>query len=167
MERSSKHGKPITVRLQEIGTDNAYRAKKCSAAFGDRGVEVTTKHSYAIDYKYIWECISCGHEFKRHSKSIDPAKHTCGACKSKLVQTKPPVRNTKVSEYQSFVKEHFQRVKRENGGASHGVVMELIGRLYREQKALKTQNTDTGEDTGKVDGIDTVVRALDIITLDD
>jgi hypothetical protein len=138
---------------------------KCSRAFGSRGVEVTTKHSYAIDYKYIWECVNCGYEFKRHSKSIDPTRHTCGSCKSKLVQTKPPVRNTKVSEYQLFVKEHFQRVKKENVGASHGNVMEMLGREYREQKEKKKGDVSgVGE---KAADVDEMVRGLEVITLDD
>jgi hypothetical protein len=131
--------------------------------FGHRGVEVTTKHSYAIDYKYIWECVNCGYEFKRHSKSIDPARHTCGCCKSKLVQTKPAVRNTKVSEYQLFVKEHFQRVKRENLGTPHGGIMEILGREYREHKGKRMV-------VGGLDGsadIDYMVKVMQVITLDD
>lgn len=61
-------------------------ASKCTRAFKDQGVEVTTKHSYTIAYKYIWSCVepTCGVEYKRHSKSIDPAKHSCGACKGKV-----------------------------------------------------------------------------------
>ena len=121
---------------------------------------MTTKHSYAIDYKYVWECTGCAIEFKRHSKSIDPAKHTCGACKSKLVQTKPTIRkNAKVSDYQLFVKENFQRVKKESASASHGAVMEAIGRLYREQKAEKLAETQANTMTE-------LVQALDIATLE-
>jgi hypothetical protein len=133
---------------------------------------VTTKHSYAIDYKYVWECTSCGYEFKRHSKSIDPLRHTCGSCKSKLVQTKPVARNTKVSEYQLYVKAHFQRVKREHGGLTHGGVMEILGREYREMKE-RAKCSESGEGdvavTIKADEkeMDQVVRALDVITLDE
>lgn len=83
------------------------------------------------------------------------------------MQTKPPVRNAKASDYHLFVKENFQRIKRENDGVSHGVVMELIGKLYREQKAQKAQMTDGGGENGTADSVDTVVRALDVITLDD
>jgi predicted SprT family Zn-dependent metalloprotease len=146
------------------------RARKTSLAFSRRNVLVTTKHSYAIDYKYTWECISCGYEFKRHSKSIDPLRHTCGSCKSKLVQTKPAVRNNKVSEYQLFVKEHFQRVKRENGGLTHGGVMEVLGREYREKKGrvevVVDVHANVNDDVDRKE-MDEVVRALDIATLDD
>lgn len=36
------------------GKDFKAWAGKCTRAFQDRGVEVTTKHSYTIAYKYIW-----------------------------------------------------------------------------------------------------------------
>jgi predicted SprT family Zn-dependent metalloprotease len=81
-----------------------------------RAVEVTTKHSYTINHKYLWVCAGrqsapprgsaqeaaraflalegdddpgCGTEYGRHSKSIDPAKHRCGKCKGLLVQVRP------------------------------------------------------------------------------
>jgi hypothetical protein len=140
-----------------------FRAKRCTEAFGHRGVKVTTKHSYAIDYKYIWECESCGLVYKRHSKSIDPKKHRCGSCKSSLVQTKPTPRNTKTTDYQLFVKENFQRIKKEQGNGSHGVVMETIGKLYREKKAKESQ---TFTDSTSVD-IDALVKEVEVIDLDD
>lgn len=71
-----------------------------------RKVEVTTKHSYVINHKYLWVCAGreqtpamdflnindedgCGAEYGRHSKSIDPEKHRCGKCKGRLVQVRP------------------------------------------------------------------------------
>ena len=64
-------------------------ASRCSDAFGQRGIEVTTKHSYDIDFKYIWHCTGCMVEYKRHSKSIDPSRHRCGVCGEALQQIKP------------------------------------------------------------------------------
>lgn len=73
-----------------------------------RGVEVTTKHSYAIDHKYLWVCAGrealgllksvpeaedgCGAEYGRHSKSINTDKHRCGRCKGALIQVRPKPR---------------------------------------------------------------------------
>ncbi|KAF7512684.1 hypothetical protein GJ744_000251 [Endocarpon pusillum] len=72
-----------------------------------RQVEVTTKHNYQINHKYLWVCVGtppnaakgflnlppdeegCGAEYGRHSKSIDPSKHRCGRCKGVLVQVRP------------------------------------------------------------------------------
>jgi predicted SprT family Zn-dependent metalloprotease len=139
-------------------TDVNIRGKKCTKAFRDLGVQVTTKHSYVIDYKYIWECTECGTEFKRHSKSIDPKKHRCGRCKSLLIQTKPTARVSKTSDYQLFVKEHFQRLRKENAKESHAYVMKLVGELYREHKAKTTSNCE-----GK--SMDQLVKDLDTVSL--
>lgn len=74
-----------------------------------RKVEVTTKHSYKIDHKYLWVCMGrerskaaeflnleeeegCGAEYGRHSRSIDTEKQRCGRCKGRLVQLRPKVR---------------------------------------------------------------------------
>ncbi|KAL2421361.1 hypothetical protein ABEF95_005500 [Exophiala dermatitidis] len=72
-----------------------------------RDVQVTTKHSYVINHKYLWVCVGrpdrtavmdylnlgseggCGAEYGRHSKSIDVEKHRCGKCKGRLVQVRP------------------------------------------------------------------------------
>ncbi|RFU75496.1 hmg box-containing [Trichoderma arundinaceum] len=87
-------------------------AAKCSQVFGSQGIKVTTKHTYQIDFKYVWTCTACGCEYKRHSKSIDPQRHRCGVCKALLEQTKPAPRQTptvgKLSEYQVFVKEQMK-----------------------------------------------------------
>lgn len=111
-------------------------AAKVSSQFAHRDVEVTTKHTYAIDYKYVWECSNCGSEYKRHSKSIDPARHKCGFCISTLVQTKPvPRTTTTVNQYQVFVKEHMKAVKAENPGSPQKEIMTLVGKKYQEYKA--------------------------------
>jgi predicted SprT family Zn-dependent metalloprotease len=134
------------VRNNPHGTEFKAWGRKATAAFQSKGVEVTTKHSYQIEYKYVWECVACGYEFKRHSKSIDTARHSCGKCKGKLAQTKPTPRGVGVgvdgkrekSEYQVFVKANFARVKKEMLGRGEdgqmGKVMEVLGREYRAEK---------------------------------
>jgi predicted SprT family Zn-dependent metalloprotease len=138
------------VRNNPHGAEFKSWGRKATVAFANKGVEVTTKHSYQIEYKYIWECISCGYEFKRHSKSVDPARHSCGKCKGKLAQTKPTPRGVgagtavgkdgkrEKSEYQVFVKANFARVKKEleaeGKDAQMGKVMEAVAKQYRERK---------------------------------
>lgn len=129
-------------------------AAKCSQHFGDRGIQVTTKHAYEIDFKYVWTCEVCATEFKRHSKSIDPVRHRCGACKGVLKQTKPVPRGTgtkgasKVgadgnavatgpSEYQRFMKEHMAIVRRENPNSPQKVIMTLVADKWSRAKAQK------------------------------
>jgi predicted SprT family Zn-dependent metalloprotease len=128
------------IRSNPHGKEFKSWALKCSREFGDRGIHVTTKHSYEIDYKYIWECTNCGTEFKRHSKSIDPSKHQCGTCKSKLVQTKPVPRANATNDYQLFVKENIKKVKEQNPGSPQKQIMTLVGKMYQEHKASKLRN---------------------------
>ncbi|KAL5409748.1 hypothetical protein PMIN04_010911 [Paraphaeosphaeria minitans] len=157
------------VRNNPHGAEFKSWGSKVTAAFRSRGVEVTTKHSYKIDYKYIWECVACGYEFKRHSKSIDPVRHSCGRCKAKLVQTKPTPRGGAVGkdgkkqngEYQAFVKENFAKVKKEMEGrgedAAMGKVMEVVARAYREMKAAKAKEVES-----KVDDLEAAIESLKI-----
>ncbi|KAJ5482893.1 hypothetical protein N7539_006339 [Penicillium diatomitis] len=72
--------------------------EKCADAMRDHPlyggqIHVTTKHSYEIDYKYVWHCTACGQEYRRHSKSIDTDRSRCGTCQGKLQQIKPKPRN--------------------------------------------------------------------------
>ncbi|KAH7487225.1 hypothetical protein FOMA001_g4783 [Fusarium oxysporum f. sp. matthiolae] len=117
-------------------------AAKCSAKFGDRGIQVTTKHSYEIDFKYVWECEECGAEYKRHSKSIDTQRYKCGKCKGNLKQTKPAPRGAAAgkapSRYQAFVKEQMGVVRGENPGSPQKVVMKLIAEKWAKQEGGKT-----------------------------
>lgn len=131
-------------------------ASKCSRAFGDsRGIQVTTKHTYEIDFKYVWECTACGSEYKRHSKSIDPRRHSCGSCRSALKQTKPVPRGIgagggaggKPSEYQMFVKEQMKVVRGENPGSPQKEVMRIVAVKWASNKksiaaASKTESKD-------------------------
>ncbi|KAJ5929479.1 hypothetical protein N7454_006429 [Penicillium verhagenii] len=80
------------------GTSFKLWGKKCAEALKDHPIyggqiNVTTKHSYQIDFKYVWACVSCGQTYGRHSKSIDTARVCCGACNNKLEQIKPKPRN--------------------------------------------------------------------------
>lgn len=79
------------------------QALKDHPVYGGR-VEVTTKHTYEINHKYVWACVGLGCPFEvgRHSKSVDPVRHRCGRCRGYLKQIKPVPRappkknNTKI-----------------------------------------------------------------------
>lgn len=142
-------------------------AAKVSRTFKAQNIVVTTKHDYEIDFKYIWQCSGCGIEYKRHSKSIDPLKQSCGGCKQKLVQTKPVPRANagKLTDYQAFVKRHFQEVKGEDPGGSHAAVMEKLGRMYREQKGVYE-----GMSPSKADAtveVEELADILEVVVIDD
>ena len=130
-------------------------AGKVTAAFPHKGIEVTTKHSYAIAYKYAWECGGCGGLVQRHSRSLDPARHACGRCGGALVQVRPAPRSPVKKEmegsdgargrsrYQAFVKRWYAEVKKENDGWSMGQIMAELARRYRlEKKAEEKKGKD-------------------------
>jgi predicted SprT family Zn-dependent metalloprotease len=119
-------------------------ASKTSRAFAHRGVEVTTKHSYDIDFKYIWQCEGCSMEYKRHSKSVHPERHRCGSCKGLLVQIKPVPRGSGTakagcekkgpSEYQIFMKEEMKKVRQENPGSPQKDIMKLVANKWSQRQ---------------------------------
>ncbi|KXH52430.1 hypothetical protein CSAL01_02048 [Colletotrichum salicis] len=126
-------------------------AAKCSQRFGDRGIEVTTKHSYEIDFKYVWECTECGLEYKRHSKSINPERHRCGSCKAQLKQTKPTPRAAgKPSEYQQFFKEQMKVVKKEHPGSPQKEVMKIIAERWAKRGGSAPATPDSEADVNKI-----------------
>ncbi|OLN87704.1 HMG box-containing protein C19G7.04 [Colletotrichum chlorophyti] len=137
-------------------------AALCSRAFGDRGIEVTTKHSYEIDFKYIWACAECGTEFKRHSKSINPERHRCGTCKGLLKQIKPVPRASSgkaPSEYQLFFKEQMKLVKQEHPKSPQKEVMRIIADRWAKRNGA---NRAASESTQSVPISETVARLDDL-----
>ncbi|KAK2062351.1 hypothetical protein LY76DRAFT_565297 [Colletotrichum caudatum] len=129
-------------------------AAKCSQRFGDRGIEVTTKHTYEIDYKYIWECTECGLEYKRHSKSINPERHRCGSCKAMLKQTKPTPRAIgKTSEYQQFFKEQMKIVKQEHPKSPQKEVMRIIGERWAKRGGSNRATPDSEDQSASISEI--------------
>ncbi|CAK1359120.1 unnamed protein product [Cercospora beticola] len=175
------------IKDQPHGASFKSWGRKCSQAFKDRGIEVTTKHSYEIEYKYVWKCVEedeCGMEFKRHSKSIDPKRHRCGGCKGNLVQVKPVPRGgavkaaggkveggeagqkksaPQVNGYAAYVKQHFASLKKSlPPGTSHKEVMEALGRQYRAEKAAAGTKT---ADSGAVPAADEVADKLASVKL--
>lgn len=137
-------------------------AAKCSRAFAGRGIEVTTKHSYDIDFKYVWACVVCAAEFKRHSKSINPERHRCGSCKGELRQTKPVPRGpVRESEYQKFMKEHMKLLREENPESPQKDIMKLVADKWsRQEKKGASKKAGKG-----VDIVDDVADGLDALSL--
>ncbi|KAJ9647047.1 hypothetical protein H2199_002033 [Coniosporium tulheliwenetii] len=155
------------VRDNPHGREFKAWAAKVETAFQPHypGLKISTRHAYEIEYKYVWECEGCGTEFKRHSRSVDPARQSCGG-------TRPaPRAKGKAGEYQVFVKEKFAEVKRANPGMGMPEVMEVLGKMYRERKEMggASVGSEGGRDGGAVkgDGLDAVVRRLEVVTLDD
>jgi predicted SprT family Zn-dependent metalloprotease len=131
-------------------------ASKCTNAFAPRGVQVTTKHSYDIAYKYVWACADCAIEYKRHSKSIDVERHRCGSCKGELKQIKPTPRTpAKPSNYQTFMKEQMRVLKKENPGSPQKEIMKMVAGEWSRRSAAVAANDQVrpGDDAKKPDDL--------------
>lgn len=164
-------------------------AAKVSRAFGDRGIEVTTKHTYEIDFKYVWECGECALEYKRHSKSINPERHRCGACKGTLVQTRPvprgggrtaaagagaggkgegtkaPAAKKEPTEYQRFVKEHMRIVREENPGSPQKDMMRLVAEKWAKTRGAKARGERSARSESREASVELVAAQLDDLVL--
>ncbi|MCJ1249445.1 hypothetical protein MMC30_006669 [Trapelia coarctata] len=172
------------IKDQPHGREFKAWARKVSETFAGRGVNVTTKHDYAIAFKYVWVCEGCGLEYKRHSKSIEPGRHSCGSCKGGLVQVLPVPRGGgsggrgggdgdgngggdaeagKRSAYQVYVKTHYARVKRENPALGMGEIMVLLGKGYREEKArVLAEEAEVAEEGGKKEEVEVGEEVVEV-----
>ncbi|KAI5283710.1 hypothetical protein KEM54_001912, partial [Ascosphaera aggregata] len=128
-------------------------ASKCTAAlrnhphYSSFDVTVTTRHSYQIDYKYVWSCSGCGLEYGRHSKSIDPTKVRCGKCKTGvLVQVKPKPRSVS---------------PKKKNNTNHNV-KSIVSEKGRDGCAAETRSG-----TGSGSAIGSITDKLKVIVLDD
>ncbi|EED17647.1 SprT family metallopeptidase, putative [Talaromyces stipitatus ATCC 10500] len=125
------------VRHQPHGPSFKEWGRKCVEAMKQHPVykrypiEVTTHHTYEIDYKYRWICTDCGYQYGRHSKSIDPSRVRCGHCKGPLLQTQPkprnasakkntPVSNTEINQNGVLGEENFDNMLESLGSAHLG-----------------------------------------------
>ncbi|RYP64210.1 hypothetical protein DL769_006756 [Monosporascus sp. CRB-8-3] len=161
--------------------------RRCSDAFAHRGIEVTTKHSYDIDYKYAWRCADCLCEVHRHSRSVDPRRHRCGRCRGELLQVKPTPRGgssgaaktaagssssssserqqpedakmkkRQPSAWQEFLAREMKELSASNKGLSFEKKMEIVSGRWR---ALRDAGAGAGAD---VQGAAEGVKALEII----
>ncbi|KAI9861511.1 MAG: hypothetical protein M1824_002403 [Vezdaea acicularis] len=140
--------------------------RRASAAFAHLGVVVTTTHAYEVEYRYLWRCTrdGCAMEFGRHSRSVDPKKHTCGRCRGRLVQVRPAPRvgaagvgvaaaagkggrtgmQVGLTPYQAFVRDWYAVVKKEHPRVPHAEVMRRLGERYRALKAAGEAGDEVG-----------------------
>lgn len=123
------------------------------------GVEVTTTHNYEVEYRFAWECVACGKEYKRHSKSVDVERDRCGRCNGRLIQTRPAVK--RMSGYQIFVKQSFGSIMAENPGMEPKEVMRLVGERYRKQRA-----SSSAVGGAMTEELDSLTQGMEGISLD-
>lgn len=117
-----------------------YWADRSMTAYPD--LNVSTCHTYDIHYKYRWKCTNdwCGRVYGRHSNSINTSRQACGICSGKLEflgkynADGTPAKARAPSQFSLFVKENYNSVKRECGGADHATVMKHLSEKWNVRK---------------------------------
>ncbi|ORX67721.1 hypothetical protein K493DRAFT_5815 [Basidiobolus meristosporus CBS 931.73] len=130
------------------GAEFKYWAQQVMKVYPD--LNITTCHSYEIAYKYYFECVNpmCKKVYGRHSKSIDPDRHACGVCRSKLREMErlkkdgTPFKKREPNKYQLFIKENFRRVKDANPYATQSQLMSLLSAEYKKKSAQESKAID-------------------------
>ncbi|KAI0505360.1 hypothetical protein F5B22DRAFT_627903 [Xylaria bambusicola] len=156
-------------------------------------INVTTRHSYEIEYRFVWRCADCGCEVHRHSRSVDPARHRCGRCKKGiLVQVKPVprggkgkgdgensgelgtekleakgdgVQKRKKTAYQEFTSREMKALSVSHKNLSFKDKMALVSARWSErQKAMKKETEAAVPAAVSVRGL---TAAVGVLSLDD
>ena len=99
---------------------------------------ITRCHSYSIDTKFKYKCVSCYYFVGRHSKSIDTSTKCCPFCKSRLElvpQTDKKGNPRKLNLFAEFVKDNYSTLGR---GTPHSEKMKTLSLKYQQ---LKSQST--------------------------
>ena len=105
-------------------------------------LDISTCHSYAIDYKFRWKCASCGHIYGRHSQSIKPSKQRCGQCMGMLVQLPrlkadgTPARARAPSAFALFVKENYRGVQQQCPALPQAAIMKILSKKFQAAKQV-------------------------------
>lgn len=118
-------------------------------------IEISTRHTYEIAYKFSWQCTNtaCAHIYGRFSKSIDITKQGCGLCRSVL----KPLFETNAkpkSAWQEFMKQNLKTIKSENPGISQSAAMQILSEKWKQSKS------DASSTPGGSDAMDDIVAGL-------
>ncbi|KAF3015370.1 hypothetical protein E8E14_011924 [Neopestalotiopsis sp. 37M] len=137
--------------------------QKCMDAFHSRGIVVTTKHNYEIDFKFIWRCVDCTCEVKRHSKSVNPEKQRCGRCRGILEQVKPvPRANGKGrTAYQEFVSKEMKDLKAEGKALNFKEMMAIVSARWKAQQ----EGNKTNPGDKQLQGLEQELEGLEVTDL--
>ena len=83
----------------------------------------------------------CGKEYRRHSKSVDPARHACGACGAlllyvgKFARDGTPAQRRAPAAFSLFVRDHFAAERAAAApGTPHAAIMRGLSAQWRARK---------------------------------
>ncbi|XP_070132624.1 germ cell nuclear acidic protein isoform X2 [Drosophila bipectinata] len=126
--------------------------------------EIKVCHSYNIEFKYTYKCMSCNTSSHAHSRSRKVENLRCRLCRGPItlfLNKKDKQGNTistpagEAKGFAKFVKDNFNKFKRDELTAAE--VMRLLSVEYAKQKDTKT----TGETAASIAG------RVEVLTLDD
>ncbi|KAF6256310.1 SprT-like family-domain-containing protein, partial [Scenedesmus sp. NREL 46B-D3] len=145
------------------------------------GISVTTCHNYEVHAPFRWQCAnnSCGKQYHRHKRSIDPAKHVCSRCNGRLMYLGKFSRDGKLvssaaaaatpggtpggNAFSQFVKTHFAQTKRElPTGTPHKELMSRLAADYKLHKSSQQQ-----QQLGEVLDKESRVEVVEVLSSED
>ena len=118
------------------------------------GMRVTTCHSYDVfGGRFRYGCSTCGHEFARHTKSVQLERQRCGVCRGSLrflgafEKDGTPAKATRApSAFAQYVQKHYAATKQAMPHASHQEVMAALGQHWRDEKRTDAIGTAAGDE---------------------
>ncbi|XP_001354739.2 uncharacterized protein Gcna [Drosophila pseudoobscura] len=105
---------------------------------------ITVCHSYSIEFKYTYKCVSCQLDSHAHSRSRKVENLRCRLCRGPItlfLNKKDKLGNTvskpagEAKGFAKFVKDNFKKYKQ--GNVPHKEVMSLLSAEYAKQKGDK------------------------------
>lgn len=68
--------------------DHGDNFRRMMPAMNQSGLSITVRHSLGAGIRslcrYTWHCLGCGQVYRRHRRTIRPARHRCGTCSGLL-----------------------------------------------------------------------------------
>uniref|UniRef100_A0A0K8SMS5 SprT-like domain-containing protein n=1 Tax=Lygus hesperus TaxID=30085 RepID=A0A0K8SMS5_LYGHE len=107
---------------------------------------INTCHSYSRDWKFTWECISCGYTIGRMTKSFNTERFSCGRCHGRF-ELKENKNKTKreANGFARYVKENYASVKSDKR-LQHKEVMKMLSQQYKDKKNDKNRSLKEPDD---------------------
>ncbi|XP_002738048.1 uncharacterized protein LOC100370422 [Saccoglossus kowalevskii] len=101
-------------------------------------------HTYEIHTKFTYQCVKCGYQIGRHSKSLKTDKFCCGICKGRfelLPQLKKdgtPAKTKTPNKFAIFVKDNYSTVKSKDKTMKHADIMKVLSAEFASKAKIST-----------------------------
>ena len=107
------------------------------------GLSVTTRHAFEVYARHRYSCLTCGQQYRRHSRSLERRVCRCGGelhYNGAFDRTGRLIAVADAPPFASFVKHEYAILRRRWPRVTHQRIMQELGRKYRavgEQSAAK------------------------------